>query len=70
MPSVTEMMDKAAEADFVARASASTSGAGTMGPAMQPEEDKRREKEEFKLSQPKENKWASGAFKRGVVLQV
>lgn len=37
-----------------------------MGPTLQPEEDKLREK----AMEPKENKWASGAFKRGVALQV
>lgn len=71
MPNVTEMMDKAAEADYVARSS-TTSGfsGGPMGPAKQPEEDKRREREKFELDNPKQNKWASGAFKRGVALQV
>lgn len=41
------------------------------GPMMQPEEDKRRAKEEKELSEkPKGNPWASNVFKRGVVLQV
>lgn len=66
VPTVTEMMESAKEADFVARAKASS----TMGPAMQPEEEKRKEKEDFELSKPKDNKWASGAFKRGLALQV
>lgn len=44
-----------------------------MGPTLQPEEDKLREKTEKKqleMMKPKENKWASGAFRRGVALQV
>lgn len=44
-----------------------------MGPTLQPEEDKLREKmekERLERMEPKENKWASGAFKRGVALQV
>lgn len=41
-----------------------------VGPAVQSPEEKKQEQEAMKMSQPKENKWASGAFKRGVVLQV
>eukprot|EP00752_Nemacystus_decipiens_P005849 g5283.t1 len=67
--SPSELMDAAAEADFVARASAAPAMGPAMGPAKQPEEDKRKEREAFELSKPKENKWASGAFKRGVALQ-
>lgn len=67
MPNVADLMEKAQEADYVARATTSN----VMGPAMQPAEEKKKEKEEFELSKPKEeNKWASGAFKRGLVLQV
>lgn len=67
MPNVADLMGKAQEADYVARASTSS----PMGPAMQPEEDKKKEKEEFELNKPPaENKWASGAFKRGLALQV
>lgn len=41
------------------------------GPMMQPEEDRRRAKEEKELAEkPKGNPWASNVFKRGVVLQV
>lgn len=70
--SPSELMDAAAEADFVARASAAPTTMGpAMGPAKQPEEDKRKQRESFELNKPKEeNKWASGAFKRGVALQV
>lgn len=71
VPSVTEMMDKAAEDDFVARASASSSSGGVMGPSKPPEEYKRKERESFELNKkPETNQWASGAFKRGLVLQV
>ncbi|CAB1111603.1 unnamed protein product [Ectocarpus sp. CCAP 1310/34] len=70
VPSVTEMMDKAAEADFVARASASSSSGGVMGPSKPPEEYKRKEREAFELNKkPETNRWASGAFKRGLALQ-
>lgn len=67
MPNVADLMEKAQEADYVARATTSN----VMGPAMQPAEDKKKEKEAFELTKPAEqNKWASGAFKRGVALQV
>lgn len=69
MPNVTEMMDKAAENDYVSRSSTTQGTSGMMGPAKQPEEDKRKEREKFDLENPKTNKWASGAFKRGVALQ-
>lgn len=67
MPNVADLMDKAQEADYVARAKTSN----VMGPAMQPEEEKKKEKEALEMAKPKEeNKWASGAFKRGLALQV
>lgn len=66
MPNVADLMEKAQEADYVARATTSN----VMGPAMQPPEEKKKEKEDFELSKPEENKWASGAFKRGLALQV
>lgn len=67
MPNVADLMGKAQEADYVARAKTSN----VMGPAMQPEEEKKKEKEAFEMAKPKEeNKWASGAFKRGLALQV
>lgn len=67
-PRVEEMMEAAKETDYVARAQ---SGApDLMGPAMQPKEDKKKEREAFELDKPKTNKWASGAFQRGVALQV
>ena len=67
MPNVADLMGKAQEADYVARANTSN----VMGPAMQPEEEKKKEKEAFEMAKPKEeNKWASGAFKRGLALQV
>lgn len=69
--SPSELMDDAAEADFVARASTPRTMGPAMGPAKQPEEDKRKQREKsFELKKPEENKWASGAFKRGVALQV
>lgn len=70
--SPSELMDDAAEADFVARAStAPATGPAIVGPAKQPEEDKRKQREKsFELKPPESNKWASGAFKRGLVLQV
>ena len=69
--SPSELMDDAAEANFVARASTAPAMGPAMGPAKQPEEDKRKQRESFELNKPKEeNKWASGAFKRGVALQV
>lgn len=70
--SPSELMDEAAEADFVARASTTPeAGPSMVGPAKQPEADKRKQREEsFELSKPENNKWASGAFKRGVALQV
>eukprot|EP00903_Cladosiphon_okamuranus_P014168 g13167.t1 len=68
--SPSELMNDAAEADFVARASTAPTVGPAMGPAKQPEEDKRKEREKrFELNKRKENKWASGAFKRGVALQ-
>lgn len=67
-PRVEEMMEAAKETDYVARAQ---SGApDLMGPAMQPAEDKKKELEALELDKPKTNKWASGAFQRGVALQV
>lgn len=68
--SPSELMEDAAEADFVARASTAPVMGPAMGPAKQPEEDKRKQRESFELKKPKENKWASGAFKRGLALQV
>lgn len=42
-----------------------------VGPAVQSPEEKKKEEEAMRMAEPpKENKWASGAFKRGVVLQV
>lgn len=66
IPSVNDMMDKAKEADAVARAQSSQ----VAGPMMQSPEEKKKEVEAFELDKPKENKWASGAFKRGLALQV
>lgn len=71
--SPSELMDAAGEADFVARASSSSSSSGgMMGPAVQPAEEIRQEKEEQKAfeMESQQNAWASGAFKRGVALQV
>lgn len=67
-PKVEDMMDAAKETDYVARAK--SAAPGMMGPAMQPEEEKKKEKEAFELEKPKTNQWASGAFQRGVALQV
>ncbi|CAN0218569.1 unnamed protein product [Ascophyllum nodosum] len=62
LPSVTDTMGNA-----------NVQGSSPMGPTMQPKEDKLREKmekEKLEMMEPKQNKWASGAFKRGVALQV
>lgn len=68
--SPSELMDAAAETNFVTRASSSSGG--VMGPAMQPEEEKQKEREVKKAfeMEKQENAWASGAFKRGLALQV
>ena len=70
--SPSELMEAAQEADYVARASAAdtSSGPAVMGPAKPDEAYKRKERESFELNKPKDNKWASGAFKRGLALQV
>lgn len=66
VPSVNDMMENAKEADFLARAQASS----VVGPAMQPEEERKEEMLKAKELEPKTNPWASGAFKRGLALQV
>lgn len=64
-----ERAERAAEA--AAAATVAAASAGPAGPALQPAEDRKREEEEMRAAKPpEENKWASGAFKRGVALQV
>lgn len=57
-------------AEEVGEASEVAQSPQTFGPTVQPAEDKKMEEEMRKMSQKPDNKWASGAFKRGVALQV